>query len=123
MVDDTDDDKPEPQTPARETLIELRFEKNMTREDIAEHFKTSVATVRRWIKELEVPRPARRKKPKRVKNITASGEIIGELDDGYSRFERARILLEGRVVERTGRGYYLDGRPASAEDILEAAGV
>lgn len=109
--------------PSRELLIELRFEKGMTREGMAEYFKTSVATVRRWIKELDVPRPVRKKKPKRLQSIASTGELIGKIDDGYSRFERARIILEGRVVDRTGRGYYLDGRPASAESIMIAAGV
>lgn len=110
-------------TPSRELLVELRFEKGMTREGIAEYFNTSVATVRRWIKELDVPRPVRKKKPQRLQSISSSGEIIGQIDDGYSRFEKARILLEGRVVDRTGRGYYLDGRPSSAEAIMNAAGV
>lgn len=108
-------------TPTREKLIELRFEKGMTREDIAEHYDVSIATVRRWIKEMEVPRPSRRSRPKRPKHLTSSGEIVAKADDHYNKLERARITLEGRVVERSGRGYYLDGKPASAEEIIAAA--
>lgn len=118
-----EEDVPIVQVPSREVLVSLRFEKGMTREDIAEYFKVSTATVRRWIKEQQVPRPARKKRPKRTRNMTASGEIIGEIGDGYSRLERARIILEGRVIERSGKGYYLDGRPCSAVDLLVAAGV
>lgn len=106
--------------PTRTLLIKLRFEQGMTREDISEYFDVSIATVRRWIKELDVPRPSRRKRPKRPSNITARGEIVARVDDHYSPFERARINLGGRVVEFRGRGYYLDGKPVSAEEIIAA---
>ena len=108
-------------TPSREKLIELRFEKGMTREDIAAHFEVSIATVRRWIKDMNVPRTNKSAKPKRPKNITASGEIIAEIDDGRTSLDRALTALETRVVEFRGKGYYLDGRPASIDDILAAA--
>lgn len=107
--------------PSREKLIELRFDKGMTREDIAEHFDVSTATVRRWIKELNVPRPSRRTRPKRPKHLTSSGEIVAKVGDGYNALERAMIELGGRVVEFRGKGYYLDGKPASAEEIIAAA--
>jgi transposase len=112
---------PRDKAPSREKLIELRFEKGMTREGIAEHFDVSIATVRRWIKEMEVPRPSRRTRPKRPKHLTPSGEIVAEMGDGYNRFERARIKLEGRVIDYTVRGYCLDGTLASAEEIIEVA--
>lgn len=108
-------------TPSREKLIELRFEKSMTREDIAENCGVSIATVRRWIKELDVPRPTRRARARRPKFLTSIGEIVADAGDGYNRFERARKVLQGRVVDRHGRGYYLDGRPASAEFIITTA--
>ncbi|QJA43143.1 hypothetical protein [Phaeobacter phage MD18] len=108
-------------TPPREKIIELRFDRGMTREDIAEHFDVSIATVRRWIKELNVPRPSRRSRTKRPKHLTSSGEIVAKVGDAYNKLERARMTLEGRVVERAGRGYYLDGKPASADEIIEAA--
>jgi transposase len=107
--------------PSREKLVSLRFDKGMTREDIAEHFDVSIATVRRWIKEMDVPRPSRRKRPKRPKNITSRGEIVARTEDHYNRLERALLTLGGRVVEFTGRGYYLDGLPVSAEEVVAAA--
>lgn len=109
-------------TPTKELLIELRFKKGMTREDIAEHFDVSIATVRRWIKEMDVPRPSRRTRPKRANHLTSSGEIVGKTDDGYTTLERAQMKLGSRLVERPGFGYYLDGRPAHIDRILEAAG-
>lgn len=122
-MNEADDEGGLQNQPQREALIELRFERNMTREEIAEYYNVSIATVRRWIKELGVPRPARQKKPIRLQNITPSGEIIADVAEGYTRFEIARIRLEGRVIERTGYGYYLDGRPASVAAILSAAGA
>jgi transposase len=110
-------------TPSRERLVELRFEKAMTREDIADHFDVSIATVRRWIKDMYVPRPNRRTRPKRPKHLTASGEIVAKVDDGYNNMERAHIILQGRLVSRAGFGYYLDGKPAHIDDILAAAGL
>lgn len=109
--------------PARETLVELRFTKQMTREDIAEYYGVNVATVRRWIKELGVPRPARRKTPPRAAHLTSSGEIVTPItnDQAYTTLENARILLEGRLIVRHGYGYYLDGRPAHIDNILAAA--
>ncbi|WNL50673.1 transcriptional regulator [Ruegeria phage RpAliso] len=106
--------------PARDTLIDLRFERGMTREDIAEHYGVSIATVRRWIKDLDVPRP-RRKKQKRSPNLAPNGAIIGDYDGGYSRFEKARIKLGARLIDRPGYGYYLDGRPATIDAIYAAA--
>ena len=109
-------------TATRDKLIELRFEHGMTREDIAEYFDVSIATVRRWIKEMDIPRP-RSLKPKRHANMTASGEIIVPMGDTYTRMERAKIVLGGRLINRKGRGYYLDGRPADVDTILTTAQV
>ena len=108
--------------PSREQLIGLRFEQGMTREDIAEHFDVSIATVRRWIKEMDIPRPRRSQKPKQ-KNLTRLGEIIAPAGDGRNRMERAQIVLGGRLIEKIGFGYYLDGYPADIDTILAAAGT
>jgi hypothetical protein len=93
----------------------------MTREGIAEYFNVSIATVRRWIKEMDVPRPTRRTRPKRPKHLTTSGGIIAKPGDGYNSLERAKMILGGRLIEKPGYGYYLDGRPAHIDDILKAA--
>lgn len=108
--------------PSRDALIELRFNQRMTREAMAEHFDVSIATVRRWIKELKVPRPPRRKLRRRaVQRSTESVQLC--TDSGYTRLERAQMHLEGRLIEKPGYGYYLDGRPASVEAVLAAANV
>lgn len=109
--------------PEREVLVELRFVKQMTREAIAEYFDVNVATVRRWIKDLGVPRPARRKAPPRSPHLTSSGEIVTQItnDDAYTSLENARITLEGRLIVKHGYGYFLDGRPAHIDVILKAA--
>lgn len=104
-------------TPKREKLVELRFDKGMTREGIAEYYGVSIATVRRWIKDLDVPRLSRRAKPK---HLTSSGEIIAKVDKGYTVIERAMMKFGGRLVERDGFGYYLDGKPAHTDAIIEA---
>jgi len=108
-------------TPTKEQLVELRFDRGLTREGIAEHFNVSTATVRRWIKELKIPRPTRQATAKRPKHLSLNGEIVASLGDGYNDLERARIALEGRVVEFLGKGYYLDGKPASAEEVIAAS--
>jgi transposase len=110
-------------TPEQSDLIELRFNKGMTREDIAEHYDVSIATVRRWIKELKVPRPTRAQPAKRNKNLSSSGEIIAKLshEDGYTSIEVAHMRLQGRLIEHIGRGYFLDGRPAHIDAVLAAS--
>ena len=102
-------------TPKRDKLVELRFDKGMTREGIAEYYGVSIATVRRWIKELDIPRLSRRSKPK---HLTSSGEIVAKPDNGYTVIEQAMMKLGGRLLERDGFGYYLDGKPAHIDVII-----
>lgn len=106
--------------PSREDLIELRFEHNMTREDIAERYGVSTATVRRWIRDFDIPRP-RSSRKNRDGSVTPIGELIAEPDDGFTVLERAQLVLGPRLLERPGYGYYLDGRPAHIDRIIEAA--
>lgn len=110
-------------TPTREELINLREKKGMTREQIAEHYEVSLTTVRRWIKELKIPRPTKAARHQRNKNISRTGEIIAEPDEGLTVMEQARAILGDRATERRGVGYILDGRPASSRRIVEAAGL
>lgn len=110
-------------TPTREELISLREKKGMTRAQIATHFEVSLTTVRRWIKELKVPRPSKAARNQRNKNISRIGEIIAEPDDGMTVMEKAVAILGDRLTERRGLGYYLDGRPVSSMRVIEAAGL
>ena len=109
-------------TPTRDELIDLREGKKLTREKIAEHYDVSLTTVRRWIKELDIPRPTR-VKIKRPPHISRNGYIIAILDDGYTVIERALRILGPRALEKRGRGYFLDGMPVSSLVIVHAAGL
>lgn len=110
-------------TPTRIELINLRENRKLTREQIAEHYDVSLTTVRRWIKELNVPRPSKQVKYERFPGMTRTGEIVAEPDDGFTLLDKAKTLLGDRLIEKRGKGYFLDGRPCNVYKILEAAGV
>lgn len=102
--------------PHRAELMVLREERKLTRAEIAAHYEVSIASVRRWIKDLKIPRPKRRS-PTRGKNDDE------DYNDGFTVFEQARIILGVRVIERRGYGYYLDGSPADVAVIIGEAGL
>jgi len=106
--------------PSRDELIDMRT-KGMTRAEIADHFDVKIATVRRWIRIMNIPRPAGRSRRSRNDRTSATGEIIALPDDGYTLMEKAEMILGSRLKERRGFGYYLDGRPARTDAILAAA--
>ena len=106
-------------TPTREDLIDLRHNEGMTREEIAKHYGVPVAKVRRWIKTLDVPRPERKVQPKM--RVASEDQMLAAVGSPMSSLETALMNLEGRVIEKLGVGYYLDGRPASVDQILAAA--
>lgn len=108
--------------PTREELIRLRETVGLTREQIAEHFGVGVSTVRRWIRELGVPRPTPRRRKKEQPHLSSSGEIIAPVDDGLTLMERAKMILGSRLSERR-EGYFLDNRPAHITKIVDAAGL
>lgn len=110
-------------TPTRDDLIHLREKEGLTREQIAEHYEVSLATVRRWIKELNVPRPSKQVRYKAPSPLSRLGEIIADPDDGKTVLERAMDTLGDRVTEKRGYGYMLDGKPASTQRIVHAAGL
>ena len=107
-------------TPTRKELIKLR-EDGYTRERMAEHYDVSINTIRKWIKDLKVPRPSKDACSKREVYLSRNGEIIARPDDGRTTLEIAIEILEDRFEERRGLGYFLDGRPASVDKILAAA--
>jgi DeoR/GlpR family transcriptional regulator of sugar metabolism len=109
--------------PTREELIRLRENMEMTREDIAEHFGVGVSTVRRWIREMKIPRPTPRRRKRHQPHLSSSGEIIAPVDDGLTLMERAKMQLGGRLTESPKKGYMLDGRPSHVRLIIAAAGL
>lgn len=110
------------ETPTREEIIELR-EKGRTREQIAEHFDVSITTVRRWIKQYEIPRPSKQARRQRESHLSRNGEIIARLEDDRPILERAQEILGDRFTEKRHLGYLLDGRPTHTDKIIEAAGL
>lgn len=110
-------------TPNREELINLRETQGLTREQIAEHYEVSLTTVRRWIKEMNVPRPTKQARQQRNKNISRTGEIIAEPDDGMTIMDKAKAILGDRLTERRGMGYYIDNKPVSTRRVIESAGL
>lgn len=109
-------------TPTREDIIHLR-EQGMTREKISEHFDVSITTVRRWIKQYEIPRPSKQARRKRESHLSRNGEIIAPLRDDRSILEQAQDILGDRFQEKRHLGYTLDGRPANIDKIIAAAGL
>jgi len=110
-------------TPTRDELINLRETEGLTREQIAEHYQVSLTTVRRWIKEMKIPRPSKQARNAQTSPLSRFGEIIAEPDDGITIMERAQMILGSRLVERRGVGYILDGRPSSTRKVVHAAGL
>ncbi len=106
--------------PSRDDLQALR-ERGLTRKQIAEQFGVTLATVRRWIRTLDVPQPAGPRRPRAPKErLNFDGGIIVPLGDGLTLIERAHDVLGARFVERRGFGYYLDGTPANVDRITAA---
>lgn len=110
-------------TPTRDDLIRLREDEGMTRDQIAKHYEVSLTTVRRWIKDLKIPRPTKQARNQPRKPLTRFGEIVAEPDDGMTIMERAEQILGPRLTERRGVGYILDGRPVSSRRVVESAGL
>lgn len=109
--------------PTREHLIYLREKEGMTRDQIAEYYNVSLTTVRRWIREFNVPRPTKQRDHNPNKAISRNGEIIAPLDDGLTILERAEKILGDRLTEKRGMGYFLDGRPVNVSTVIKAAGL
>ena len=110
-------------TPTREEIIDLREKQGLTREQIAEHYDVSLTTVRRWIKELNIPRPSKQVRYKEPSHLSLLGEIIADPDDGMTIMERAFKILGDRLTEKRHVGYVLDGRHASSRAVIHAAGL
>jgi hypothetical protein len=106
----------------REDIVKLR-EQGKTREEMAEILDVSLSTVRRLIRVYGVPRPSKNARRTRESRISRFGEIIGDPGNGLTLLEQAIDILEDRFQERRGYGYYLDGRPASVDKIIDAAGL
>lgn len=110
-------------TPTREELIRLREDEELTREQIAAYYSVSLTTVRRWIKEMQVPRPTKQARLNKNSHLSRYGEIISDPGDGLTLMDRVRANLGDRLTEKRGVGYFLDGRHVSTAKIVAAAGL
>lgn len=110
-------------TPTRDELIRLREDEGMTREQIADHYEVSLTTVRRWIKELKIPRPSKQARNQTTKLYKRFGELVADPDDGITIMERAEQILGTRLTYSRNRGRMLDGRPVHTRKVVEAAGL
>lgn len=107
--------------PTQEDLKEFR-ELGYTRQEIADHYGVTLAQVKRWISELNVP--------KKVALKTSEGEeskITRSLslpaDYGMTLMEKAQEVLGPRLVYKKHVGYFVDGQPRSCDAIVKMAGV
>lgn len=99
--------------PPREDLEDCRRE-GMRLEDIAEIYSVSVSTVKRWI------RAENLLTPKKVKRIIMPQPALNKMG---SLLDQAKGVLGARIKEHKMRGYFLDGRAVSADDLIRAAGL
>jgi len=109
--------------PAKEALEALRLQ-GKTRTEMALHYDVSLATMKRWIGLMDVGRrmsdrrKAEQERAVRAKDKTDQCPL--PMDDGISLMEMCRSVLGQRMGE-DHRGYTLDGRPASSNQVVDAA--
>ena len=104
-------------TPTFDDLLALRAE--LTNIEIAEKFDVSPSTVKRWVKRLNIP--PREPKNKDVEETPRPKPL--PVDSGISLLDQCKQILGGRMSEKVGQGYLLDGRPVSSMKIIQAAGL
>lgn len=106
--------------PTKEELEECR-ELGYTRQEIADCYGVTLAQVKRWISELNVPKKVTPKSP------IGGGKISRSLslppDYGLTIIEKAQEVLGPRMVYDRHRGYFVDGQPMSTDRIVKLAGV
>ena len=102
----------------RDDLIYLQDEMRMSKEDIAVKYGRSLRTVVRWFREKKVP-PAQSRRPSKILTSAEACQYLSM--DGETSLEKAQSILGGRLMERIGYGYYLDGKPCTISALLTAA--
>ena len=108
--------------PDRDEFVKKRQVEGLTRTKLAEHYGVTESVIRRWIRVLDVPRRPHGTASRR-KKIKPKMRAIDTSDQFLTTTDKALDILDARVIERKGFGYYLDGRPASIDQILVAAQV
>ena len=102
------------------TKDELRGlrDRGLTRQQIADKLDTSLSTVKRMLARHGLVN----RRQARVGVVELNVVIDHSPEAGFNQMERARMRLGNRVKENA-RGYTLDGVPATAWDLLKAAGL
>lgn len=108
---------PSTPVPTLEEMLILR--EKLTNIQIAELYGVSPSTVKRWVKRLKIA-------PREPKNKDVEDKprpVPLPVDSGISLMDQCKQILGGRMTEKTGQGYMLDGRPVSSMQIIKAAGL
>ena len=104
--------------PTKDELIKLRAV--MSNTQIAEMHGVSPSSVKRRITSLDVP-----KRPSKVVRLKSNREPprYVSVDEGVSLMDKCKQILGDRMGEDRARGYLLDERPASSQQVIKAAGL
>lgn len=105
-------------TPPRADLVRLR-EQGYSRKKIAEFYGVSLARVKRWIREMDVPASTNKFTSDK---IAAPSPVNLGTDYGLTLIDRAKQKL-GERVSQDYRGYLLDGRLVRVDILISAAGL
>lgn len=108
--------------PTKEELKEYR-ELGFTRQEIADHYGVTLAQVKRWISELNVPKKVTPKSDNGMEDTKIKRSTALPPDYGMPLMEKAQEVLGSRMVYLKHRGYFVDGQPMSCDAIVKMAGV
>jgi len=104
--------------PDKDELVRLR-DLGWSRQRIADWYGVSIARVKRWINEMNLPAVTNRRSKSKIAHVESVG--LGD-DDGLTLIEKAKMKLGTRMTQDY-RGYLLDGRLVRIDILLSAAGL
>ena len=108
--------------PTQKDLKEFR-ELGYTRQEIADHFGVTLAQVKRWISELNVPKKVTKRSASEGGESRITRSLSLPADYGMTLMEKAQEVLGPRLTYRKHVGYFVDGQPRSCDAIVKMAGV
>lgn len=108
--------------PTQKDLKEFR-ELGYTRQEIADHFGVTLAQVKRWISELNVPKKVTQRSASEGEESRITRSLSLPADYGMTLMEKAQEVLGPRLVYKKHVGYFVDGQPRSCDAIVKMAGV
>lgn len=108
--------------PTKEDLEEFR-ELGYTRQGIADFYGVTLAQVKRWISDFQVPKKVTQKPKTGGEDSKINRSLSLPPDFGLTVIEKAQEILGSRMVYDKHRGYFVDGQPMSCDKIVKMAGV